>query len=189
LLQNNRVSPNTIADLFEAIANPNNGLIELRVASQVLKACVAWLLKNNCIFPYTIADLFEAIANPNNSLRVAFQILYKKAYIAWLQNSGVFSIIADLFEAIANPNNSLIKLRVASQVLYKEAYTAWLQNSGRRLPGIGWLMLQLHFSRHYCRPLRGYCQPQQQPYLAARSLPGIGKLVLLGCCKTNHCSC
>jgi hypothetical protein len=25
----------TIADLFEAIANPNNGLIELRVASQV----------------------------------------------------------------------------------------------------------------------------------------------------------
>jgi hypothetical protein len=35
-LENNRVSPDTIADLFEAIANPNNGLIELRVASQVL---------------------------------------------------------------------------------------------------------------------------------------------------------
>jgi hypothetical protein len=34
-LENNRVSPDTIADLFEAIANPNNGLIELRVASQV----------------------------------------------------------------------------------------------------------------------------------------------------------
>jgi hypothetical protein len=35
LLQNNRVSPDTIADLFEAIANPNNGLIDFCVASQV----------------------------------------------------------------------------------------------------------------------------------------------------------
>jgi hypothetical protein len=64
LLQNNRVSPDTIADLFEAIANPNNGLIELRVASQVLEACVAWLLQNNCIFPYTIADLSRGHCQP-----------------------------------------------------------------------------------------------------------------------------
>jgi hypothetical protein len=35
LLQNKDIFPVTIADLFEAIANPNNGLIELRVASQV----------------------------------------------------------------------------------------------------------------------------------------------------------
>jgi hypothetical protein len=33
-LENNRISPDTIADLFEAIANHNNGLIEVRVASQ-----------------------------------------------------------------------------------------------------------------------------------------------------------
>jgi hypothetical protein len=35
LLQNNCIFPDTIADLFEAVSNPNNGLIELRVASQV----------------------------------------------------------------------------------------------------------------------------------------------------------
>ncbi len=82
-LENNRVSPDTIADLFEAIANPNNGLIELRVASQVL---------------------------------------FKKAYIAWLQNNGVFPIIAYLFEAIASPDNGLIELRVVSQVLETLCY-------------------------------------------------------------------
>jgi hypothetical protein len=43
LLQNIRIFPNTIADLFEAVAIPNNGLIELRIASQVLykKAYIA----------------------------------------------------------------------------------------------------------------------------------------------------
>lgn len=33
-VENNRISPDTIADLFESIASPNNGLVELRVASQ-----------------------------------------------------------------------------------------------------------------------------------------------------------
>ena len=33
-VENNRISPDTIADLFESIASPNNGLIELRVAAQ-----------------------------------------------------------------------------------------------------------------------------------------------------------
>jgi hypothetical protein len=83
------------------------------------------LLQNNCIFPDTIADLFEANANPKNGLielRVASQVLYKKAYIAWLQNNGVFPIIADHFEAIASPNNGLIELRVAFQVLESLCY-------------------------------------------------------------------
>ena len=29
-IENNRVSPNVLADLFEAAASPNNGLIEMR---------------------------------------------------------------------------------------------------------------------------------------------------------------
>merc|ERR1711863_24733 len=33
-IENNRVSPNVLADLFEAAASPNNGLIEMRVAAQ-----------------------------------------------------------------------------------------------------------------------------------------------------------
>lgn len=33
-IENNRVSPDVLADLFEAAANPNNGLVEMRVASQ-----------------------------------------------------------------------------------------------------------------------------------------------------------
>lgn len=33
-IENNRVSPDALADLFEAAASPNNGLVELRVASQ-----------------------------------------------------------------------------------------------------------------------------------------------------------
>merc|ERR1719495_7299 len=33
-VENNRVSPDTLADLFESITSPNNGLIELRVAAQ-----------------------------------------------------------------------------------------------------------------------------------------------------------
>jgi len=33
-VENNRVTPDTIADLFESIASPNNGLLELRVACQ-----------------------------------------------------------------------------------------------------------------------------------------------------------
>lgn len=33
-IENNRVSPDAIADLFESIASPNNGLLELRVAAQ-----------------------------------------------------------------------------------------------------------------------------------------------------------
>jgi len=33
-IENNRVSPNVVAELFEAAASPNNGLIEMRVASQ-----------------------------------------------------------------------------------------------------------------------------------------------------------
>merc|ERR1719438_518303 len=32
-IENNRVSPDVLADLFEAAANPNNGLVEMRVAS------------------------------------------------------------------------------------------------------------------------------------------------------------
>merc|ERR1712113_346072 len=33
-IENNRVSPDAIADLFESIASPNNGLLELRVCAQ-----------------------------------------------------------------------------------------------------------------------------------------------------------
>jgi len=33
-VENNRISPDTLADLFESICSPDNGLIELRVASQ-----------------------------------------------------------------------------------------------------------------------------------------------------------
>ena len=33
-IENNRVSPDVLADLFEAAASPNNGLIEMRVAAQ-----------------------------------------------------------------------------------------------------------------------------------------------------------
>merc|ERR1711902_197597 len=33
-IENNRVSPDVLADLFEAAASPNNGLVEMRVASQ-----------------------------------------------------------------------------------------------------------------------------------------------------------
>jgi len=33
-LENNRVSPDVLADLFEAAASPNNGLLEIRVAAQ-----------------------------------------------------------------------------------------------------------------------------------------------------------
>merc|ERR1712180_121967 len=33
-VENNRISPDTLADLFESIASPNNGLLELRVAAQ-----------------------------------------------------------------------------------------------------------------------------------------------------------
>merc|ERR1712013_899549 len=33
-IENNRVSPDALADLFEAAASPNNGLLEVRVASQ-----------------------------------------------------------------------------------------------------------------------------------------------------------
>ncbi len=80
---------------------------------------MAFVACNSRMFPDTVADLFEVIANSNNGLIelcVASQVLYEKAYIVWLQNSGVFSIIAELFEAIANPNNGLIEMRVASQV-------------------------------------------------------------------------
>jgi len=37
-VENNRISPDTIADLFDSISSPNNGLIELRVASQAQQA-------------------------------------------------------------------------------------------------------------------------------------------------------
>lgn len=33
-IENNRISPDALADLFESIASPNNGLLELRVAAQ-----------------------------------------------------------------------------------------------------------------------------------------------------------
>ena len=33
-IENNRVSPDALADLFEAAASPNNGLLEVRVAAQ-----------------------------------------------------------------------------------------------------------------------------------------------------------
>lgn len=33
-VENNRVSPDALADLFEAAASPNNGLLEIRVAAQ-----------------------------------------------------------------------------------------------------------------------------------------------------------
>merc|ERR1711872_688224 len=33
-MENNRISPDAVADLFEAAASPNNGLLEMRVASQ-----------------------------------------------------------------------------------------------------------------------------------------------------------
>lgn len=33
-IENNRISPDSLADLFESIASPNNGLLELRVAAQ-----------------------------------------------------------------------------------------------------------------------------------------------------------
>lgn len=33
-IENNRVSPDALADLFDAAANPNNGLLEIRVAAQ-----------------------------------------------------------------------------------------------------------------------------------------------------------
>jgi len=33
-IENNRVSPDAVADLFDAAANPNNGLLEIRVAAQ-----------------------------------------------------------------------------------------------------------------------------------------------------------
>jgi hypothetical protein len=117
-LENNRVSPDTIADLFEAIANPNNGLIELRVASQVLykKAYIAWL-HNSGVFSI-IADLLEAITlTPGSSS--AWLPRYWMACVAWLLQNNRISpdTIADLFEAIAKPNNGLIELRVASQVL------------------------------------------------------------------------
>ncbi len=92
----------SLPTFFEAIANPNNGFIELRVASQVLykKAYVAWLLQNNCITPDTISNLLEAIANPSNGL---------------------------------------IELSVTSQILESLYYYV--------------VVKQPHFSRHYCRPL------------------------------------
>jgi len=37
-IENNRVSPDVLADLFESIASPNNGLLELRVAAQQQQA-------------------------------------------------------------------------------------------------------------------------------------------------------
>merc|ERR1712080_267706 len=37
-IENNRVSPDAIADLFESIASPNNGLLELRVCAQAQAA-------------------------------------------------------------------------------------------------------------------------------------------------------
>merc|ERR1712179_56450 len=37
-IENNRVSPDAIADLFESIASPNNGLLELRVCAQAQEA-------------------------------------------------------------------------------------------------------------------------------------------------------
>ncbi len=75
-MHNSGVFP-IIADLFKAIANPSNGLIELCIASQVMykKAYIA-LLQTGGMFPI-IADLFGAIANPNNGLielRVASQL-------------------------------------------------------------------------------------------------------------------
>ena len=33
-IENNRVSPDAVADLFESIASSNNGLLELRCAAQ-----------------------------------------------------------------------------------------------------------------------------------------------------------
>jgi len=33
-VENNRISPDTLADIFDSIASPNNGLIEMRISSQ-----------------------------------------------------------------------------------------------------------------------------------------------------------
>ena len=68
-LENNRVSPDTIADLFEAIANPNNGLIEVRVAAQaqekmgnrVENRIAAAILKNPRLMKLGISLEFKEI--------------------------------------------------------------------------------------------------------------------------------
>ncbi len=74
---------------LKLLPTPTMGSSSCEWPPRYKKAYVAWLLKNSGVFPI-IADPFEAIANLNNGLmelRVASQVLYKKAYIASLQNS------------------------------------------------------------------------------------------------------
>jgi hypothetical protein len=70
-VENNRISPDTIGDLFESIASPNNGLLELRVGSQaqeskgyrVEQRIVAALLKNPRLMKIGIQFEFKDIAD------------------------------------------------------------------------------------------------------------------------------
>merc|ERR1712168_1149562 len=70
-IENNRVSPDALADLFEAAASPNNGLLEVRVASQqqekmgqrVEERIAAAICKNPRIMKCGIQLEFKEIVN------------------------------------------------------------------------------------------------------------------------------
>ena len=78
-IENNRVSPDVLADLFEAAASPNNGLIEMRVAAQqqekmgqrVEERIAAAICKNpryRTILPYiTYGIVTSNIISPKSS--------------------------------------------------------------------------------------------------------------------------
>eukprot|EP00088_Acartia_fossae_P028361 TRINITY_DN2915_c0_g1_i4.p1 TRINITY_DN2915_c0_g1~~TRINITY_DN2915_c0_g1_i4.p1 ORF type:complete len:345 (+),score=157.25 TRINITY_DN2915_c0_g1_i4:79-1113(+) len=70
-VENNRISPDTVGDLFESIASPNNGLIEVRVGSQaqeskgyrVEQRIAAAILKNPRVMKLGIKLEFKDIAD------------------------------------------------------------------------------------------------------------------------------
>jgi len=70
-VENNRISPDTIADLFDSIASPNNGLLEIRVGSQQQEAkglrveqrIAAAIFKNPRIMKLGIKIEFKDIAD------------------------------------------------------------------------------------------------------------------------------
>jgi len=70
-VENNRIAPDAIADMFDSIASPNNGLLEIRVGSQqqeskgyrVEQRIAAAILKNPRIMKLGIKIEFKDIAD------------------------------------------------------------------------------------------------------------------------------
>ena len=101
-VENNRISPDTIADLFESIASPNNGLIELRVAAQ---AQVAMGYRVEC----RIAD---AIRKNPRLMKIGMSIEFKVGLVdlelgcpAEFRGTEFCGIPSEFFPGIPFPRN------------------------------------------------------------------------------------